>query len=137
MQIFTSWSGTQSHKAALALKDWFETYFSDITLFVSSEDIRKGRRWSLDMSGELEASNFGIVCLTPDNLQAPWILFESGALSKKLKQASLCTLLLGGVKPSNVDGPLSHFQHTIFEKEDVFKLVKDINECRTSEVASN
>jgi|SRR6266850_1754592 len=132
MKIFTSWSGTESHKAALALKEWFETLFSDIQLFVSSEDIRKGKSWHLEMRSELEGSDFGIVCLIPGNLEAPWVLFESGALSKKMKDASLWTLLFGGLKHSNVDGPLSHFQHTMFEKEDFFKLLKAINECRTS-----
>jgi uncharacterized protein YqgV (UPF0045/DUF77 family) len=27
-------------------------------------------------------------------------------------------------------GPLSHFQHTVFEKEDFFKLLKSINEAQ-------
>jgi len=118
----------------MALRDWLPYIFPGIELFVSSEDIRKGKRWRAAISKELDSSNFGIACLTSDNLEAPWLLFESGALSKSVKEASLYTLLLGGLRPSDVEGPLSDFQHTTFEKEDFFKLVKSINEINTPKV---
>jgi hypothetical protein len=129
MKIFISWSGKPSLNVATALRDWLPYIFNGIELFVSSEDIRKGKRWPLEVSKELDASNFGIVCLTPDNLEAPWLLFESGALSKSVKEASVYTLLVGGLRIGDIEGPLSHFQHTMFEKEDFFKLVKSINEA--------
>jgi hypothetical protein len=47
-----------------------------------------------------------------------------------VKEASVFTLLVGGLRISDIEGPLSHFQHTIFEKEDFFKLVKSINESQ-------
>src|ERR1017187_4443058 len=127
MKIFISWSGKPSLNVATALRDWLPYIFNGIELFVSSEDIRKGKRWPLEVSKELDASNFGIVCLTRDNLEAPWLLFEAGALSKSVKEASVFTLLVGGLKMSDIEGPLSHFQHTVFEKEDFFKLVLAIN----------
>jgi hypothetical protein len=65
-------------------------------------------------------------------LEAPWLLFESGALSKSIKEASVYTLLVGGLRIGDIEGPLSHFQHTLFEKEDFFKLVKSINEAQGS-----
>jgi hypothetical protein len=132
MKIFISWSGKPSLNVATALRDWLPYIFNGIELFVSSEDIRKGKRWPLEVSKELDASNFGIVCLTPDNLEAPWLLFESGALSKSIKEASVYTLLVGGLRISDIEGPLSHFQHTLFEKEDFFKLTKSINEAQGS-----
>jgi hypothetical protein len=132
MKIFISWSGKPSLNVAMALRDWLPYIFNGIELFVSSEDIRKGKRWPLEVSKELDASNFGIVCLTPDNLEAPWLLFESGALSKSVKEASVYTLLVGGLRIGDIEGPLSHFQHTMFEKEDFFKLVKSINEAQGS-----
>jgi hypothetical protein len=130
MKIFISWSGTRSHNAARALRDWLPDLFNGIETFVSSEDIRRGKRWPIEVSKELESSSLGIVCLTNDNLESPWLLFESGALSKSLKDASLFTLLLGSLKPSDVDGPLSHFQHTVFEKENFYGLIKSIEEAR-------
>jgi len=133
MKVFISWSGELSHKVALALHDWLPCVLNEAKPFVSSEDIRKGNRWLLDVSKELATTRFGIICLTPDNLNAPWILFEAGALSKSLKDSQVCTLLLGQLKPTDVKGPLAGFQHTIFKRDDFKKLVKSVN----SEIENN
>src|SRR5262249_31597399 len=70
----------------------------------------------------------GIVCLTPENLEAPWILYESGALSKTVDDKTrLCTYLLGDLQPSDVKGPLSEFQHTRADKEDTRRMIQTIN----------
>lgn len=127
MKIFLSWSGDTSRKVAIAIRDWLPCVFNEAKPFVSSEDIRKGNRWLVDVSQELSASSFGIICLTRDNLAAPWILFEAGALSKSLKDSQVCTLLLGKLKTSDIKGPLAGFQATLFEKDDVRKLVKSLN----------
>jgi hypothetical protein len=126
MKIFISWSGSYSHGVAMAIRDWLPFIFSDIDTFVSSEDVRKGKRWLVEISKELANSNFGIMCLTRKNLEAPWILFEAGALSK-LKTANVCTLLMDNLRPGDVEGPLSHFQATQFTKTDVLKLILSIN----------
>ena len=131
MKIFISWSGEHSLGIATLLRGWIPLLFPSVEPFVSSDDIRKGKRWPVEVSKELENCNFGIVCLTPDNLVAPWLLFEAGALSKSLKEASVYTLLVGGLRASDITGPLSHFQHTVFEKEDFFKLIKSINDAQT------
>ena len=127
MKIFISWSGAYSHGVAMALRDWLKLPFPHVQTFVSSEDIRKGKRWLHEISSQLTSTNFGIVCLTPDNFEAPWIVFEAGALSK-LKDANVCTLLLRGLRSGNIEGPLSHFQHTTFNKGDVYKMLAEINE---------
>ncbi len=95
--------------------------------FVSSENLRKGSRWAIDLARELDETSFGIVCLTSSNQQTPWLLFEAGALSKSLSESQVCTLLLGKLRPSEIKGPLEGFQHTVFNQKDVLKLVQDIN----------
>jgi hypothetical protein len=60
--------------------------------WLSAEDIEKGAKWNQVVSGELEKSNFAIICLTPENLGAPWLLFEAGALSKR-PESRVCTYL--------------------------------------------
>jgi hypothetical protein len=127
MKLFLSWSGEISQDVAEALKEWFPCVINAAKPFVSSEDIRKGRRWLIEISKELEECEFGIICLTPDNLQSPWLLFEAGALSKSLEEANVCTLLTGGLTPQNIKGPLSNFQHTSLQKEDFKKLVSTVN----------
>jgi hypothetical protein len=46
------------------------------------------------------------VCLTPDNIDSPWIHFEAGALSRALESAKLCPLLFG-MDPTDLTGRLS------------------------------
>ena len=128
MNIFISWSGNLSRKIAEELREWIPCVIQSAKPFVSSEDIRKGNRWYVDVSKKLDKYNFGIVCLTKDNLEAPWILFESGALSKSLSESSLCTLLIGDLQPKDVKPPLSSFQHTKLEKNDFYKLLSSVND---------
>jgi hypothetical protein len=126
MQIFISWSGLYSQDVAIGLKEWIPTVIQAVEPYVSSEDIQKGSRWFPEISNMLENINFCIVCLTPFNLNEPWILFEAGALSKSLDQARVAPVLIG-VPISEVKGPLSQFQATTTEKDDIKKLIKTIN----------
>ncbi|MBW2741606.1 MAG: toll/interleukin-1 receptor domain-containing protein [Deltaproteobacteria bacterium] len=89
MKIFISWSGELSHKIATILKEWLQDVIQSVDAYVSSKDIDKGSRWVTNIAGELENTDFGIVCLTSDNLEAPWILFESGALSKSIERSAI------------------------------------------------
>src|ERR1039458_2284474 len=101
MKIFVSWAGPYSLGVAVALQKWLPYIFNPIDVFVSSESIRKGKQWPQAIAKELETTNYGIACLTHDNLTAPWLLFETGALSK-LPDSSVSTLLLGGLAPSDI-----------------------------------
>ncbi|HYO23671.1 MAG TPA: hypothetical protein VEQ85_01855, partial [Lacipirellulaceae bacterium] len=86
--------------------------------YVSSEDIDKGARWSTDIAKELEAAQYGMICITKENVTAPWINFEAGALSKSLDKSSVTPFLLD-IKRSEVQGPLLQFQSVILEKSEV------------------
>ena len=125
MKVFLSWSGDVSHKVALALRDWLPSVIQDVVPYVSSEDIDKGTRWSSDIAGELEESSFGILCVTKENLGAPWLCFEAGALSKTIDKSYVSPFLFN-IKRSEVSGPILQFQSTIFEKDDVFKLISTV-----------
>ena len=81
MKIFLSWSGPQSRAIAEALNDWLRRVIQAVKPFYSP-DIEKGAKWSNEIDAALEGTSFGIICLTPDNLNSPWIHFEAGALSK-------------------------------------------------------
>lgn len=126
MKVFISWSGRVSHKLAIELRDWLPSVIQSIEPYVSSEDIDKGARWATDIAGALDQSAFGILCVTRDNMEAPWLNFEAGALSKSIDKGNVCPFLFG-VDRSEVQGPLLQFQSTICEKEDVLKLVKSLN----------
>ncbi|GEM_PF-2679523 len=124
MKIFISWSGERSRQTAEALKQWLKLVIQTLEPWISM-DMKKGKRWSPEIAGQLETAKMGIICLNSGNLEEPWILFEAGALAK-IVQSNVCTFLLD-IQPTDVKEPLSQFQHTIFEKEDIWKLVSDIN----------
>ncbi len=126
MKVFISWSGAISHLVAIKLRDWLPSVIQSIEPYVSSEDIDKGARWSTDIAGELHASSYGLICLTKDNINAPWINFEAGALGKSIDKSRVSPFLFR-IKRSEVEGPILQFQSTIFEKDDVLKLLKSIN----------
>lgn len=128
MKVFLSWSGHKSHQVALVLRDWLPSVIQSITPYVSSEDIDKGARWSTDIAKELEDSTFGLLCVTKENLEAPWLLFEAGALSKMMDKSYVCPFIFD-LKRAEVKGPILQFQSTIFEKEDVKKLVLTLNKA--------
>ncbi|WP_334791548.1 hypothetical protein [Nostoc sp.] len=126
MKVFISWSGRMSHKVASVLRDWLPYVIQAVNPFVSSGDINKGERWSDVLAKELEDTEFGIICITPYNVRAPWLNFEAGALSKSIDRSFLSPFLFR-VEPSELQGPLSQFQSTVYEKEDVFNLLSSIN----------
>lgn len=128
MKVFISWSGDMSLKVAQLLRDWLPYVINAIEPYVSSEDIDKGARWSTDIAKELEDSTFGILCVTRDNLNAPWLSFEAGALSKTMEK-SFVTPFLFDIKRSEVQGPILQFQSTIIEKDDIKRLLKTLNKA--------
>ena len=128
MKVFLSWSGHKSHQVALVLRDWLPSVIQSITPYVSSEDIDKGARWSSDIAKELEDSTFGILCVTNDNMEAPWLLFEAGALSKMMDKSYVCPFVFD-LKRVEIKGPILQFQSTIFEKDDVKKLIQSLNKA--------
>ena len=102
---------------------------------MSRHDLSSGARWSEQLSKELEQSNFGVICLTPGNLQSPWILFEAGALTKHV-EGRACCLLFRGLLPADVTGPLTQFQNRTFTRDEFEKLLLDINERLESKLES-
>ncbi len=127
VDIFVSWSGRRSQRVAEGLRSCLSDVLQFTQPFYSTDDIRKGGRWGGEIAQRLAHANFGIVCLFPENLGSDWLLFESGALSKSLDDGAVWTLLCGGTTPRDLQGPLAQFQHTVAEREDVRRLLRDIN----------
>lgn len=125
MKVFISWSGKLSYKVAEAFNDWLPQVIQSVETFFSPE-IEKGKKWLTEIPLALEECDFGIICLTPNNLDEPWILFESGALAKKLNKSNVATFIVD-LDSTDVEFPLAMFQDTKFEKEEVFKLVQSVN----------
>ena len=129
MNVFISWSDDRSRTIGLALYDWLPTIIQGLKCWMSEHNIEKGTRSMPVLSQELEQAQFGIVCLVPENLLAPWLLFEAGALSKSTTDSRVWTFLYG-LEHTDVVGPLSQFQHTKANKEDVRKLLHAMNRAQ-------
>jgi hypothetical protein len=92
-KVFISWSGELSKKLAEEVRMWLPGVLQFVKPYFTPNDIEKGTRWSTEIASELESSNAGIICLTKDNINKPWILFEAGALSKNFGKTNVCTIL--------------------------------------------
>ena len=132
MKVFLSWSGNLSHRIALILREWLPSVLSYAQTYVSSEDIDKGAKWLADIVHELESTYYGILCVTRDNVNAPWLVFEAGALTKAVAKSRVSPLLFN-IKPTDFNGPLTQFQATQILKKDILKLVLGINRAAKEE----
>lgn len=117
-KVFISWSGDLSKKLAEEVRLWLPGVLQFVKPYFTPNDIEKGTRWSTEITNELENSNAGIICLTKDNINKPWILFEAGALSKNFGKANVCTILFN-LDSADLTGPLTSFQATKFDKSDL------------------
>lgn len=125
MKVFISWSGEESRLVAQQLKDWLPYVLQGVQPYFTPSDIEKGAKWSTEIFAELTNSTFGIVVLTRDNLDKPWVIFEAGALSARLN-AKACPLLVG-VTPTELTGPLAQLNATIFQRDDFHRLIASVN----------
>jgi hypothetical protein len=127
MKVFISWSGDRSRALADVLRRWLPSVLQAVRPYFSPDDVTKGARWSSDIAKELEASRVGLLVITPENQEAPWLLFEAGALAKNLDRSKVCPLLFDGMDPTDVKGPLVQFQAAQFSKEETKRVLRMIN----------
>jgi hypothetical protein len=126
MKLFISWSGRASRDLAETFRGWIGMVLQQVVPFVSNADIDKGARWAQEIDAQLQDAAFGILILTPANRNAPWLLYEAGALSKQVSSSRVSCLLLD-LKHTDVEFPLALFQNTEFNYDDMHKLVGSIN----------
>ena len=137
MRVFVSWSGERSKAAALGLKSLLEDTFPEAVDVFISDHIDAGETWARRLESELEQSQFGVLCLTQENFQAPWLLFEAGAISKKFGSARVVPYLIDELPAAADRSPLSQFQRVQADREGTFRLVKSINAVRENPQVSH
>lgn len=126
VRIFASWSGDESRQIAELFKAWIPSVIQDAEVYVSSQDIGKGERWQASVSNSLAEIDFGVIIVTKTNVNAPWILFEAGALSKSVK-GIVVPLLCGVENFEAAKSPLTQFQYARVVEEEMRDLVLQIN----------
>ena len=125
MKVFLSWSGPRGRVLAESLRDWIPNVLQVVQPWLSSEDIPLGADWAAEIARRLEDADYGIICLTQDNVHPQWLRFESGALSKSL--TSPLSIYALDLTPADIGGPLSPFQCAIGIKESTYRLIDSIN----------
>jgi hypothetical protein len=134
MKIFISWSGERSQALADAIKDWLKPILHFAHPWLSTADIKSGDRWSIEIAKELQDTNFGILCVTSDNLNAPWLLFEAGALAKSIDDGRVIPLLLD-LEKSDLSGPLTQFQAEKTDMAGIKKLAESLNKAAATPIS--
>ncbi|MBO4917669.1 MAG: toll/interleukin-1 receptor domain-containing protein [Bacteroidales bacterium] len=126
--LFISWSGIYSKRIAERLKTSLEKIFSNkLTCFVSTKDIASGEDWYDKIKNELAKSSLGILCITKENIKAPWLYFEAGALVGN--NLNVIPLLINCDQISLNDTPISANQSIQFYNPEQFKkMLNDIRE---------
>lgn len=128
MKVFLSWSGERSKAVAVLLSDWIKCVLQATRPWISTRDIDRGALWFTEISDQLRETTVGIVCLTQENKNKPWILFEAGALAKGLSSNRVCTFLVD-LKPTDLEDPLAQFNHTMIDRPSMWELVRTLNGC--------
>jgi len=125
MKVFVSWSGERSKRVAALLQEWLAGVIQRLDIWLSL-DMDRGSIWFSEINEAISAVEVGIVCLTKENLNAPWIIFEAGALARGISSNRVCTVLID-LDAKNISDPLAQFNHTKPSKEGMYKLVKTLN----------
>lgn len=126
MKVFMSWSGKRSHEVAKMFHQWIKCVIQATEPWLSSDAIESGSVWFSTINEELRGTSTGIICLTQENKNKPWILFEAGALAKGLSDSRVCTFLID-LQPHDLQDPLAQFNATLPNKAAIKKLVANIN----------
>jgi hypothetical protein len=94
---------------------------------MSERDIHTGKRWRAEIASQLSTAKIGILCLTRENLDRPWINFEAGALSRAVGDDSRVCPYCFGLKPTDYGDPLGDFNGVEATKRGTLDLLRSIN----------
>lgn len=139
MGVFIGWSGkdTKSYLVANALRRWLEKVIQASKPWTSEQDIDAGQRWAAELFSQLDNHRVGIICVTKENKDQPWINFEAGVLAKQLRgdgqdETRVCPLLVE-ITENDVTGPLKLLQMVQLTRDGMFKILEMVNKHAVAE----
>jgi len=131
--VFVSWSGERSRNIAESLSRWLPNVLQGLEVWTSEHDITAGARWNIELAEQLDSTYFGILCLTPENLTSPWLIFEAGALSKAIKESRVAPYRFG-LQTTDVAPPLSQFQGVDADEKGTLRMIMSIHQAIDSKL---
>ena len=124
--VFIGWSGDRSKRLATALRKALRSTFDSLNVWMSASDIEVGSLWFNKLNRALRRSSLGVLCLTPENLEAPWIVFEAGSLAKGASSARVVPYRLE-LQADDVPSPLRSFQAVDADEAGTLQVFKAVN----------
>lgn len=82
-----------------------------------------------EIENSLKDTKFGIICVTPENVDRPWLNYEAGALSKQVDEGPnrVIPLLFDFADPADVNTPVGQFQAVLPTKDGFERIALSLN----------
>ncbi len=128
MKLFIDWFGATSRELARAISQWLQVVVPGLDPWMSGSDTTRDGHRAPEVAQRLEAAEVAVVCLTPENLVEPWILYETGALAQRLGRNRVY-LYLFDLVAVGAGGPLAEFTAFTATKQGTHSLVHALNEA--------
>ncbi len=127
LNLFLSWSGKLSHAVAEYFVSWIPKMLPRFKPWISSEHIKSGKPWFSTITDQIGKSPVCIIFMTEENALSPWLHLEAGGILMA-EDAHVCPYLID-LGPGDVGrSPLSQLQMRRFDKEETWKLIRDLND---------
>ena len=133
MQVFISWSQPTSRQIAEILKDELYSFFNEkIEFWFSSTDISAGDVAINSIIDSLQKSDIIITCLDSSNFNKTWIYFETGVIfgrNYNKEKHVVFPIIFDDISFDDFKGtPFTYFQLKIFNKDNLKKILEEIND---------
>ncbi|MBS0592960.1 MAG: toll/interleukin-1 receptor domain-containing protein [Proteobacteria bacterium] len=122
MRAFICWSGSRSRQLAERLSSWLPGVCGGGLSCGISTQFDAGEQWFAQLLRELDGANVAVICLTPENLESPWLHFEAG-LALRTGTERVLPYFLGPVVP-DIKGPLNPSQASPASADGTWRLVQ-------------
>lgn len=141
MRIMISWAGALSRDVGIMLRELLSVTSQAADVFLSTEDIKVGASWQQALADIIASCQIAIVCITAENINSPWLMYEFGALSQRSNDNES----LRGIVPLLIDtdvkalhsSPFLQYQACDLSKDAIYKLVFQINQQLQSPLPSS
>lgn len=110
---------------AAALEPWLRRVIQSAKPYFSDK-IEAGGFWDESIKASLKSVRFAIVCCTPENIAAPWLNYEAGAMAERMEGGTVPWLL--DAKPQALQSsPLSRLMARTADKAGTLSVVQTLN----------
>ena len=135
IEVFISWSGNTGNAIALKFREHLCS-FLDLKVFMSDQDLTKGKQWLDELHEKLKSTNYGLFIITKDTVNSEWMAFEAGAINLN-GQSIHVTPLLFGVPSSDMPKYLSNLQFCQFDEKDFKKVFHQLDSLSEKKFQTN